>query len=282
MKYRKFSEVEGDTPFQKLSTLLKESADNRLLVQKKWNGVQFVINRGRYFTRQNKEYNANLLPKYLRSLGNLSRIHNLIFHGELISFDLPFEELCGQVSVNRVEAPDWGRIHYVVFDFIDLNAPGEWYEARIHQADKYISKIEKASIAMSLPVNNPASADAWYYALINQKAEGCIYRLAPCIYDPSLTIHPDIVKRKALKSAEGECLAVREGTGKRKGMLGSMLVLWNGVHINIGGGVGLTDAYLTKLFHHPPIGKLITFTYEDLSAAGTPLRPQIVTVRDYE
>lgn len=282
MKYRKFSDVIGETAHQKLTTLLNESSDGRLLVQKKWNGVQFIIDNGRFITRQNKEYNAQLLTPTLRAIGRLTRSDKLIIHGELISHTLSFQDLCGQMSVNRVQQPDWSQITYMVFDGFDGNQNNVPYEERIARISKHVWSYERVAVTSTFPVNSASSANSWYDTLVKQGAEGCIYRIPPCMYDNTSAVHHDIVKRKALKSAEGECISVTEGAGKRKGMLGSMLVFWNGSYLNIGGGKGLTDAYLTKLFVNPPIGKQITFTYEDLSTSGTPLRPQIITVRDYE
>ena len=91
------------------------------------------------------------------------------------------------------------------------------------------------------------------------------------------------MKRKLLHSDEGECVGVEEGAGKRKGMLGSLTVkLDNNQYVKLGGGAGMTDELLAKLWNKPPFGKQVTFTYEEMSENGIPLRPQLVSIRDYE
>jgi DNA ligase-1 len=120
--------------------------------------------------------------------------------------------------------------------------------------------------------------------MLSDGLEGCVYRIDPCYDagDPSTT-NPHAVKRKALHEAEGICVGFTEGTGKRKGMLGCLIVqLTNGVKLSVGGGKGLTDEQLKNFYNNPPYGLPVTYSYEELSTNGTPLRPQLVAVRNYE
>ena len=58
--------------------------------------------------------------------------------------------------------------------------------------------------------------------------------------------------------------------------------LSNGKFLKLGGGAGMTDELLTRLYNNPPLNARVTFTYEELSADGIPLRPQYVAIRNYE
>jgi hypothetical protein len=113
--------------------------------------------------------------------------------------------------------------------------------------------------------------------------EGVVYRIDPCLQYEGDSPSPNAWKRTATYTAEGVCVSVARGMGKRKDMLGAMyLKLPTGAVIAVGGGKNMDDALLTRLYSNPPLGKQVTFSFKEYAKTGMPLRPQFVSVRDYE
>lgn len=281
MKYRKFSDVKGKTPIDKLNLLLSESSDGIVIAQVKENGVHCIVSCGTMSSREKHTYPESSIPAFMEPVIKVSYDNHLIIHGELVSRTCSFQELCGRISVNA-NKQDWTDVFLRIFDvgFPDRSLP---YRTRLTKLYQLLPINYEPRPIFSIAQTSAEALDLFYEGAIEDGREGVIYRLSPCIYDPSLAVHPDIIKRKRLRSMEGVCIAVYEGKGKRVGLLGSMMLrLDNKQYVLVGGGKGMDDAMLKRLLTNPPIDKRVTFTFEDMSTSGTPLRPQFVCVRDYE
>ena len=90
------------------------------------------------------------------------------------------------------------------------------------------------------------------------KFEGAVY---------SAYLHGDILKRKPFNNAEFECIAVKEGRGKRKRTCRKFILRLND-HQTFNCGAGNSYKVLRDLFQNPPIGKMITVRYQHTSEAA--------------
>ena len=278
MKLTKFNSLPGDTPVDKLT---RWSAGQQIYVQPKFHGIscRWDGRTGEMYTRQGKLWDLDRFPPDMQD--ELSQISPL-YYGELVIPNVPFPTAAGLLSVaSDAPIPNTVRLH--VYDFHDPNSPLQSFSCRTIEIEQDLSGYTYLLPVITY-IHAPIYADRRYDYLVEHGYEGCVYRLDPCLFDTAGTPHPQAVKRKKLHSAEWICVAVTEGLGKRRGMAGA-LILKNptaNTHVSVGGGVGITDEILTNYFRNPPINKPVTFTYEELSRNGVPLRPQLVGVRDYE
>jgi len=287
-KYTKFADLPGESEVDKIQRFINSSISGTITVQEKLNGISCRFMNGRLSTRTGKEWQWFHFPaEFWDELNKLYLQSDQCLLGELVSDSLSFQDLGRAVGVNRNTAGDTTSVYLVAYDFYDYVSP-YWQQSYIvrqnalnHVVPNLGHKVKKLC---RQSVNSPDAVISIYNTLISQNKEGIIMIADPYyINDPSIKTSADIVKWKRLKEIEGKCVDVFEGKGKRKGMLGSaLLLLPNGKYVLAGGGTGVSDVVLTNLWNNPPIGQDITITYEDESTTGVPLRPQIKSVRDYE
>ena len=119
--------------------------------------------------------------------------------------------------------------------------------------------------------------------------EGVVYRINPDYYYDGTSVSTCAWRRKQWFETEGVIIAVGQGVGKREGMLGRLVVqitLYDGrqVRLSVGGGKELTNTQLTKMWldRDKLLGMMATIKYQELSIHLTPLRAQLVCIRNYE
>lgn len=278
MKLTKFSTLPGLTSVAQLTDW---SRGRPIYCQPKHHGIfaEYIPGLG-LFTRQGKKWNLQRFPLGFQNY--ISRYKDHVLHGELVIPGIPFPEAAGALSVvSDITIPE--AVQYRIFDTIHLNSSDITpFGARLAIMAEFMDAYH-VNVTTTTVVYRPEVADRYYQSCIDKNYEGCVYRVDPCYWSNPNTPNRDAVKRKLLHSAEGECVGVEEGEGKRKKMLGALTIkLANNQLVKLGGGSGMTDELLTKLWNNPPFGKSVTFTYEELSENGIPLRPQFVVVRNYE
>lgn len=276
MKLTKFRDLPGDSPIAKLTTW---AGGRTIYTQVKHHGIyaEWRPSVG-LFTRQNKQW---LLTRFPETLQHYLSLTKLFLRGELTVPDANFQTLCGILSVNSLDPIP--AVTFNVFDCCDIRKPAS--EQPLSLRILTLNTIDRPCIhVIPTHLHTPESADRFFNETIACSQEGVVYRIDPAYENyPEQLPHPHMVKRKAIFSDEGICIGVEMGAGKRKNMLGSMvLLLDNNKHVKIGGGSGMTDELLTRLYNNPPLNARVTFTYEELSADGIPLRPQYVAIRNYE
>lgn len=279
MKYTKFSDIPGATPSAKIDNLFARGT-KVLITQPKFNGVHLKIRNGRVLSRDNHLYNPAVLPAYLEPYINLSkRNHAWTLHGEAFSTLHPFEIYTGALSVNRVsKSPIADAGQFEVFD-LDIGEPAE-FDTRMDMLHEDIDAFHRDNRDYAYTI---AEAEVDYNNALLQGFEGVVYRIPPCYYADDDNPHPCIIKRKRLREVEGTCIGAAEGVGKRAGKLGCLYVcLPNRQTVAVGGGPGMTDEVLERLWKNVPYGALVTITYEDTAKNGMPLRPQFKAMRNYE
>lgn len=265
-------------------------------VQEKFNGVGFRA-RARtgcieLWTTRGKYWPTSFFPQMIYNGLNqilLTLPPESVLFGEFVSAqdNIKLATLAGQCSVNSPKfTGDEALLRARVYDYWPGN--GKLFQYRIRDLRQFQDwKHPNVRSVYTLQTDRCALIEQMFRDIVADSGEGVVIRFDPCVLGlESSGRHPMIVKWKQLHEAEGLCIRAYEGSGKRTGMLGGFVLraTINGVEteFSVGGGTGLTDELLTKLWIHPPLGKQVTFTYEELSINGTPLRPQFVAVRDYE
>lgn len=267
-------------------------------VQEKFNGIGFRA-RARtggieLWTTRAKYWPASFFPPVIYN-GLAQMLVTLppeaILYGEFVTEarDTKLATLGGQCSVNAERfTGDPANLRALVYDYWPNN--GKLFQYRTEDLKKFrLWGHPNVRATSTYHTESVLEIKRFYNDIVADDGEGVIIRVDPCLLDPQSdgTRHPLIIKWKRRHDAEGICVGVCPGEGKRTGMLGSLILRakLDGQTENtfsVGGGIGMTDELLTKLWKNPPVGKLVTFTYEELSINGTPLRPQFVAVRDYE
>lgn len=294
MKPSSLNTVPGETREEKIRHLL--SVYKILYVQEKLNGVgfRFTYAGGPVFRSvTGKVWPNEFFPARFRY--SLCRIacalpDGAVLHGEIVSKDplCKLATLAGAISINRPAASVEVPYYMAIYDFeaIDTHRPYgmrcttlasfEWGGRNDHCVDIQILKSTKHDSTKDIL--------AEYENTVLMGGEGIVLRADPCFFVPGVS--DQLWKMKVIRSAEGTCISVQEGLGKRRGMLGAMYLKlgpeFGGNTLRLGGGAGMTDELLTRLYTKPPVGKKVTFTYEELSVNNMPLRCQFVAVRDYE
>lgn len=262
-----------------------------LYVQQKFNGVGFraeltADNVLRIYTTRNKTWPSTFFNDQQRYELRTILAHfedEATLYGEIVSADqtIPLATLAGWVSVNRAAMAAEADINFVVYDVSSARYPMSFSAraAKLKVACRYAYTyfVQPARTEMHTAAEPILAA---YNNIIAKGGEGIILRADPCFFCEDRS--PLMWKMKRKHDAEGRCISVEEGKGKRRGLLGALYVQTSAGPLKIGGGPGMTDKLLKELLHNPPIGKQITYSYEELSVNGLPLRPQFVAVRSYE
>jgi len=276
MKLTKFRDLPGDSP---ISKLINWAGGRTIYTQVKHHGIYAEWRPGvGLFTRQNNQWVLTRFPEALQ-LGLYSS--TLFMRGELTVPDANFQTLCGVLSVNALDPIPAATFN--VFDCCDIRKPASEQPLSLRLLTLNSISIPHIRV-IPTHLHTPESADRFFKDTTANGNEGVVYHIDPAYENyPEQLPHPHMVKRKAIFSDEGTCIGIEMGAGKRKNMLGAMILrLDNNKHVKIGGGSGMTNELLTKLYNNPPLNARVTFTYEELSADNIPLRPQFVAIRNYE
>ena len=90
----------------------------------------------------------------------------------------------------------------------------------------------------------------------------------------------DVMKYKAFHDVDLKIQGLLEGTGKHSGKLGSIIVVFNGVEVQVGSG--LTDELRETIWNAPDdfIGRLVEIRYQEVTPDGSLRFPTFVCFRN--
>lgn len=271
-------------------------------ISPKMNGVACRISvdpgtgRAIFMTKNGKRWNPEFFDSILDRHGlerHLQKSHIRVVNAELCLLpfvgipDVPLATFAGWVSVNS-ERPAPEAESRLVFSLYDCQTLDRLtYFARMERlaGELYQNQFCWPTHYCLHEVYNMAELEQAHNSFSFISPEGSVIRLDPQYYmsDDNPATDPRTIKWKRYHEEEGEILVAYEGRGKRRGMLGSFCVRTpTGKQIHVGGGAGVDDATLARWWNNPPIGKMLTYRYDELSVNGKPLRAQIVAIRDYE
>ena len=258
---------------------MKRIKSSEVFIEPKLDGIRclaIVENReAKLFTRAGK-----LITNFNDTVGaELSKLNDGCYDGEIMSTD--FTALMRQV--HRKESKDISEVYFALFDYIPLK---EWkaktphqqawrrYEIlkwRIKDLNKYVTLVERERIKTDY--NEIKRIHDVY---VNRGYEGAMIKT---IHDPYCFGRDySVMKFKSFFDADVPIIGLKEGTGKHQGKLGSFLVDYKGVEVNVGSG--LNDELREKLWGDPTIiGRIIEVRYQEETPDGSLRFPTFVCFR---
>lgn len=191
--------------------------------------------------------------------------------GELWKNRNSFNELSGIIRKKIPINSEWKKVKYVIFDLPGVN---KVYEDRVKIYIKLTKKINCGWLKC-LKVQKLKRQSELFEKLkkIEKKGgEGVMLRKPGSLYEYKRS--SSLLKVKSFFDEEGVVIGYNEGTGKYKGMIGSLIIKGHNKKIfNVGSG--LSD----KNRKDPPItGSIITYKYFEKNN-GIPRFPTYVGIR---
>ena len=254
-------------------------------IEPKLDGIRClaIVENGeaKLFTRAGK-----LITNFDDTVGKeLSLLKDGCYDGEIMSTD--FTELMRQVY--RKENKDISEVYFAIFDYLTLK---EWKEKkgkhtlkkRKHTLNRQIGTahakehLKYLKLVRYEPELLPSdevlkeSHDRW----VAQGYEGIMIKDTDSLY--SFGRNWSVMKYKAFFDADVPIIGLKEGTGKHQGKLGSFLVDYKGVEVNVGSG--LNDELREKLWGDQTIiGRIIEVRYQEETPDGSLRFPTFVCFR---
>ncbi len=177
--------------------------------------------------------------------------------------------------IRRTEPIDdeWRQVRYMIFEL--PNAPGTFSE-RANHIKALVSELNVSWLRAvdQFPVADTAALMNLFKRYVKDGAEGLMLHRADALY---VTGRSDVLlKLKPLPDAEARVIAYVAGKGRFVGRIGALEVeMSDGKRFRIGSG--LSDADRSN---PPPIGSLVTYRYQELTANGIPRFPRYWRVRE--
>ena len=254
-------------------------------IEPKLDGIRClaIVENGeaKLFTRAGK-----LITNFDDTVGKeLSLLKDGCYDGEIMSTD--FTELMRQVY--RKEDKDISEVYFAIFDYLTLE---EWKEkkgkhtlkkrkrtlnrqigtAHAKEHLKYLKLVRYEPELLPSDEVLKESHDRW----VAQGYEGIMIKDTDSLY--SFGRNWSVMKYKAFFDADVPIIGLKEGTGKHQGKLGSFLVDYKGVAVNVGSG--LNDELREKLWGDPTIiGRIIEVRYQEETPDGSLRFPTFVCFR---
>ncbi len=272
---------------------------NRCLVylQKKNGGVRNVV----AYTRKKKLYpSADYIKKklypYLNELYDEEKKQSIYFDGELYKHGKKLQDITGDSRNESADTSDKNRDRneYHIYDCFyprELDSP---FSHRLEQLTHFYDALDATALKIikKVPVylvNNMTEASRKYTQFVKMGYEGAMLRNANGEYlSSSSTRSNNLVKMKPKFTDEFEVVGFTDGSkGKDKGAIIWICKTDSGQFNVTPKDMSYADRYAlyeeaTKSFDTKYLGRMLTVEYEDLSAAGVPLRAKALTFRDYE
>jgi DNA ligase-1 len=196
--------------------------------------------------------------------------HGIALDGELWIGYGKFEET---MSIVRSETPDdrWKLIRYMVFDA--PQAPGTFEERMKFLQSTLSDRNAFVRLVAQERCQGATQLMAERDRVVREGGEGLMLRQPGSLYEPRRS--STLLKVKPFDDAEATVIGYEPGNGKYAGKLGALRVRTeNGKEFSI--GTGLTDAERDL---PPPVGTVITYGFQGLTAKGVPRFPTYLRVR---
>jgi DNA ligase len=232
-------------------------------VSEKYDGLRAYWDGQKLWSRKGNLIHA---PDYF--LAELPR--DIVLDGELWIGHGRFEET---MSIVRSETPDdrWKQIRYMVFDAPQAKG---LFEERMQFVRAIISEGKHfVTVVPQERCQGRAQLLAQRDRVVREGGEGLMLRQPGSAYEAGRS--PTLLKVKPFDDAEATVIGHEPGKGKFAGKLGALRVRCDdGREFSI--GTGLTTADRDS---PPPIGTVITYRFQGLTAKGLPRFPSYFRVR---
>ena len=183
-----------------------------------------------------------------------------------------FETLSGTVRREVADEQAWRRVRYMVFDLPGHPGP---FDQRLRRMQELVEGLDAPYLDLvdQYRLASHGQLMAELERVVARGGEGLMLRRGSSRHRAGRS--DDLLKVKPYEDAEAVVIAHLPGTGKFKGMLGSLLVETSaGRRFRL--GTGFTDAERRE---PPELGATVTFRYRGRTANGTPRFASFVRVR---
>ena len=183
-----------------------------------------------------------------------------------------FEEISAIVASHRVADARWRTVRFMVFD-VPLHAGG--FDARLTQMRGLVGAADSPTLALIAQRRfaDRAALDQWLQTVVAQGGEGLMLHHRDARYVAGRSA--GLLKLKPHDDAEATVVAYTAGKGKYAGLLGALVVeREDGAWFRLGSG--LSDALRND---PPPLGTLVTYRYNGMTAHGLPRFARFLRVR---
>ena len=255
-------------------------------VEPKLDGIRcFAIVENRYaklFARSGK-----LISNFDGSIGHvLAQLGDGCYDGEIMGDD--FISLMRQAY--RKEDVDVSRAYMMLFDFLPL---GEWksgnavmtctqrYDMLVQRVMglfeasqlKHVGVVERQIVPASYPIIKEL-----HDKCVSEGHEGVMIKDLDAPYRFGRGY--EVMKLKDFHDADVKIIRVEEGTGKFKGMCGSLVVDYKGIEVGVGSG--LDDQLRHEIWKSPEMfaGRTIEVRYQEVTPDGSLRFPIFICFRN--
>jgi DNA ligase-1 len=198
---------------------------------------------------------------------------DLALDGELWAGRGTFESLSGIVRRSQPVDADWRRVRFMVFELPGVSGTFAERVARIEclarqqPAGSVWQAVEHTEVA------SRAALQARLDAVVQAGGEGLMLRRTDAPVETGRS--GSLLKLKPLRDAEAVVIGYAGGQGRLAGRLGALKVrMSDGREFLL--GTGLRDEHRDR---PPPIGTVVTFTYQGTTAQGIPRFASFLRVR---
>jgi len=125
---------------------------------------------------------------------------------------------------------------------------------------------------------NYADIKQWHDEFVEKGYEGAMIKDLDAPY--KFGRGPEVMKLKAFHDADLKIKRLLEGTGKHSGKLGSVVVDYNGVEVQVGSG--FSDELRETIWDDPEafLGRIIEVRYQEVTPDGSLRFPTFVCFRN--
>lgn len=221
-----------------------------------WNGKNFISRQGNVY--QAPAWFTKGLPDHA-------------LDGELWMGRQMFQETISVVK-SAASGDRWKAVKFIVFDHPSHSGN---FEARQVYLRNLLCDNPYMQIHTQVQICSREEYEHMLQAVVSAGGEGLILVKPGSAYEVGRT--SSILKAKLFIDAEGTVIGYEPGKKQFKGLVGGLIVSWQGKEFNVGSGLTINDRK-----NPPPIGSTITFQYTELTNAGKPKCASFVAIRDYE
>jgi DNA ligase-1 len=184
-----------------------------------------------------------------------------------------FEELSAIVRKAEPVDAEWRQIKYMIFEL--PGTPGTFTE-RIVAMQQIVaaSHLPNLEAVPQFRIGDRKSLKRRLEDIVKAGGEGLMLHRADAPYHGGRS--DDLLKLKPFQDAEARVIGHEPGKGRIAGLTGALkMETPDGKRFRL--GAGLTDAARRN---PPPVGSLVTYRYQALTAKGLPRFPRYWRVRD--
>ena len=252
-------------------------------VEPKLDGIRClaIVNDGqaKLFTRAGKP-----LTNFDNTIGKeLSKLKDGCYDGEIMGKD--FTDLMRQVY--RKENVNVDDSYFAIFDYLPLD---EWETKKgksnlikrknildtIFLENTFVFLTQVSCIRLDDPTEG--SLKEIHDSCVEKGYEGIMIKDPDSFY--SFGRDWSVMKYKAFFDADCVVIDLKEGTGKHEGKLGSFLVDYNGIEVNVGSGLNDELRELIWKDKNEYIGRIIEVRYQEETPDGSLRFPTFVCFRN--